>query len=207
MPKFSTGKRERDLESAKWVDGDRGFKGHIVRPALGVADAAEYARTAADLLWGVLSDNGTQLNNVVVVTGGVVKCVNSLSGTVNLGDPVILDYSNSGGTTGYAKSAVVASEVVPASGGSGDASYLANKAVPGSLRVLNVGTGNLTIMLGATGTSIHGAGTLGFPADMEVSYTIDQPVIGFAREIASSPGDLFKVEMSKQRYYKNNTDN
>ena len=209
MPKFSTGQNQEGLRSAQWIDTSKAFKYHVVRPALGTAEAAEYPHSANDLLWGVLSDEGTQLNYVVVATEGVVKCVNSLEGTINLGDPVILDYSNSGGTTGFVRSAYT-SEAIAAMGNTSDVGTtnptripLSNKAVPGSLRWTGTSLfGNLE----SSGTVVIGVGTRGIPGG-RVYYTIDQPILGYARETATTPRQVFKVEIAKQRYIKNNTNN
>lgn len=209
MPQFSTGEMIEDVRSAKWNPASYAFQGHVVRTAIGTADAAEYCHTAADLPWGILMNEGTQNNFVDVVTDGVVLMRNSLAGTVNLGDPVILDYSNSGGTTGFVCSAYYSQTIVNAGNISLDThtgtallpySTLTNKAVAGSLR--ETGTNAGVLVLGADGVtviSLNGAMAIG-----NYFYQIDQPVLGIAKEVASTPRQLFKVEVLQDNYSKNN---
>ena len=209
MGQFSTGQNMENLRSAKWNTSSYGFAGHVVRTSIGTSEAAEYCHTAADLPWGILGNDGTQNNFVTVATEGAILMRNSLNGTVNIGDPVILDYTNSGGTTGFVRSAYT-SEAVAGVANAGDVGTfvparipLTNRAVPGSIR--ETGT-NSYLILGASGTVLINvaAATSG---GGNFFYTIDQPVLGIAREKATTPGQLFKVEVVKERYIKNNTIN
>ncbi len=212
MPQFSSGENLEGIRSAKWVPTSYGFAGHIVRTAIGTAEAAEYCHTAADVPWGILANDGTQNNFVTVATEGVINMRNSLNGTVALGDPIILDYSNSGGTTGFVRSAYASQTMVNVGNISLDThtgtalipySTLTNKAVPGSLR--ETGTNAGVLVLGADGVtvvSLNGALAIG-----NYFYQIDQPVLGFAKEVATTPRQLFKVEIVKDRFIKNNTVN
>ena len=93
MGQFSTGDNKEGIRSAKWNSTSYGFEGHVVRTSIGTAEAAEYCHAAADIPWGILVNDGTLNNYLTVATEGVVNMRNSLAGTVNLGDPVILDYS------------------------------------------------------------------------------------------------------------------
>ena len=218
MSKFHSGKNPEQIRSSQWLSSSYGFKGHLCRLSLGTSDAAEYPHAAADLLWGVLSDDGTQFNWIPVETRGVVKCMNSLAGTINIGDPIILDYTNSNGTTGFVKSAyttetLTAVAPLAVNGNEGNGTYfmpashgLVNKAVPGSIRVVaKVGLG-VPAVLEQNGTTIVADGTHGFGTST-IAYTIDQPSIGYALDKATSPRQLFRVQVAKDRYIKNNTVN
>lgn len=206
MGQFSTGGNMEDLRSAKWNTSSYGFGGHLVRTAIGTSEAAEYCHAAADIPWGLLVNDGTQNNLVTIATEGVFLMRNSLNGTVSIGDPIILDYANSGGTTGFVRSAYT-SEAIGAVANGGDVGTfvparipLGNKAVPGSIR--ETGT-NLYLVLGASGTvllNVAAAASLGG----NFYYQIDQPVIGIAKEKATTPRQLFKVEVVKERFVKNN---
>jgi len=209
MPQFSTGDNKEGIRSAKWNTSSYGFAGHVARTSLGTAEAAEYCHAAADIPWGVLVNDGTQNNLVTIATEGVFNMRNSLNGTVNIGDPVILDYTNSGGTTGFVRSAY-ASEAIATIAAGGDIGThviprgpLSNKAVPGSIR--ETGT-NSYLVLGASGTVLFGVDAGAFGGG-NFYYQIDQPVIGIAKESATTPRQLFKVEVVKARFIKNNTVN
>lgn len=214
MPKFQTGGNPEGIRSAQWIDSSRAFPYHVVRQAIGTQDAAEYPHAAADLLWGVITDEGTTLNRLTVATEGVVQVRNSLAGTINIGDPIVYDNTNSGGTVGFVKSAYTSEAPADVMEGTQTTPIpghvpLSNKAIPGSVRagtagnlvVLNSGTA-LGIILAA---DIAGSGTVF--ASEPLYYTIDQPIIGYSREKCTTPRSIFKVEMSKQRYIKNNTVN
>lgn len=207
MSKFHGGKNPEQIRSAKWLSSSYAFKGHVARKSIGTSDAAEYLHAAADLPWGVLSDEGTQFNWIPIETAGVIKCVNSLAGTINIGDPVILDYTNSNGTTGFVKSAYT-SEAVAAVGttalGGAARIPLTNKAVPGSIR--ETGT-NSYLVLGASGTVVFDVNSGASWGGGNIFYTIDQPVIGVALDKATSPRQMFRVQVAKERYIKNNTVN
>ncbi len=212
MPQFSTGENLEDIRSAKWNSASYGFQNHVVRTAIGTADAAEYCHTAADVPWGILVNEGTQNNYVDVCTDGVVHMRNSLAGTVNLGDPIILDYTNSGGTTGFVRSAYYSQTMVNAGNISLDThtgtallpySTLTNKAVPGSLRETGTNSGVLVLGIdGQTVISMNGAMAIG-----NYFYQIDQPVLGIAKEVATTPRQLFKVEILYDGFVKNNSVN
>lgn len=206
MSKFGIGDNPERIRSVKWIDSSKAFAHHIVRIGLGTADSAEYCHAAADLGLGITTDEGTSLNQMTVALAGVKKVRNSLNGTINIGDPVILDFTNSNGTTGFAKSAY-ATESLAAIGNASDVGTqlatrvpLANKAVPGSFR--ETGT-NLMGAMHISGTVVFTHGTLGV-APGNIFYTIDQPIIGHALEQATAPRQLFKIEIAKQRYIKNN---
>ena len=213
MPQFSSGENREGIRSAKWVPSSYGFEGHVVRTAIGTSEAAEYCHAAADVPWGILANEGTQNNFVNVATEGVINMRNSLNGTVALGDPVILDYTNSGGTTGFVRSAYNSLAMVNAGNislntNTGTAllpySTLPSKAVPGSLRDTGNNAGGV-LMLGIDGltvVSLNGAMAIG-----NYFYQIDQPVLGFAKEVATTPRQLFKVEIVKERFIKNNSVN
>ena len=209
MPQFSTGDNKDGIRSAKWNSSSYGFEGHVVRTSIGTAEAAEYCHTAADLPWGILVNDGTQNNFVTVATEGVINMRNSLAGTVNLGDPVILDYSNSGGTTGFVRSAYTSEAIASVSAGGDVGTFvsprlpLANKAVPGSIR--ETGT-NSFLVLGASGTVLLNV-TAATAGGGNFFYQIDQPVLGIAKERVTTPRQLFKVEIVKSRFVKNNTVN
>lgn len=209
MPQFSTGDNKEGIRSALWNSTSYGFAGHVVRPSIGTAEAAEYLHAAADLPWGVLENDGTLNNYVTIATEGVINMRNSLNGTVNLGDPIILDYTNSNGTTGFVRSAYT-SEAIASVAATGDIGThviprgpLANRAVPGSIR--ETGT-NSFLVLHASGTVLVGVDAGAFGGG-NFYYQIDQPVLGFARESATTPRQLFKVEIVKDRFLKNNTIN
>ena len=209
MPKFSTGDNKDGLRSAKWNTTSYGFEGHIVRTSIGTADAAEYCHAAADVPWGILSNDGTQNNYVDVATEGVINMRNSLNGTVALGDPIILDYTNSNGTTGFVRSAYTSEALASVAGDIGTVGVitLTNKAVPGSVRTS--GTNTYGLALTSTGKDLLapmvGASTSAGGGNFY--YQIDQPVLGFAKEVATAPRQLFKVEIVKDRFIKNNTVN
>lgn len=205
MPKFSSGQitGDEDIRSAKWVDTNDAFTGHVVRTAIGTAGAAEYCHSASDLPWGVLYTEGTQNNYVSVAVDGQVLMANSANGTVNLGDPVILDYANSGGTTGFVRSAYTSEAI--ASIAAGGRVPLKDKAVPGSVRISAGGTAFVGV-LDVSGTTIYEVTGTAWPGG-NIYYQIDQPVIGIAREKATTPGQLFKVDILKERYIKNNVSN
>lgn len=213
MPKFQTGENPEGIRSAQWIDSNPSFAFQVVRKGLGTADSAEYPHSAADLLLGAIADDGTTLNRLTVNTAGVIKVRNSLAGTINLYDPVILDFTNSGGTAGYVKTAYITENLAataPVTQGTAGAAWttgaehsLANKAVPGSIRMLaKVGNG-VPGGLQESGTVIVADGTHGFGTST-IAYTIDQPVIGHANGIATSPRQIFPIEVVKQRYIKNN---
>lgn len=218
MSKFHNGKNPEQIRTSQWVSASRAFNGHVVRLALGTSDAAEYPHAAADLLWGVLSDEGTQLNWINIETHGVVKCMNSLNGTINIGDPIILDYTNSNGTTGFVKSAYVVESLtvvapLAVNGNEGNGTYfmpashgLVNKAVPGSIRVVSKIGNGVPAVLELSGTVIVADGTNGFGTSV-IAYTIDQPIIGYALDKSTAPRQLFRVQIAKDRYVKNNTVN
>lgn len=207
MPQFSTGDNKDGIRSAKWNSSSYGFEGHVVRTSIGTAEAAEYCHTAADLPWGILVNDGTQNNFVTVATEGVINMRNSLAGTVNLGDPVILDYSNSGGTSGFVRSAYTSEAVATIAAGGDIGTHviprgpLSNKAVPGSIR--ETGT-NSFLVLHASGTVLLGVDAGAFGGG-NFFYQIDQPVLGIAKERVTTPRQLFKVEIVKSRFVKNNT--
>jgi len=209
MPQFSSGDNKEGIRTAKWNTSSYGFAGHIVRTSIGTAEAAEYCHTAADIPWGALVNDGTQNNYVTVATEGVINMRNSLNGTVNIGDPVILDYTNSGGTTGFVRSAYTSEALASVAGdiGTVGAINLANKAVPGSVRT----TGTNTYGLALTSTGLYlVAPQIGASATADGGnfyYQIDQPVLGIAKERAATPRQLFKVEVVKARFIKNNTVN
>lgn len=209
MSQFSTGDNKEGIRSAKWNSASYGFEGHVVRTAIGTAEAAEYCHAAADIPWGVLVNDGTLNNLLTVATEGVINMRNSLAGTVALGDPVILDYSNSGGTAGFVRSAYTSEALASVAGdiGTVGAINLANKAVPGSVR--SSGTNTYGLVLSSTGLYLL-APMIGASASAgggNFYYQIDQPVLGFAKEVATSPRQLFKVEVVKDRFIKNNTIN
>ncbi len=208
MPQFSTGDNKEGFRSAKWNPSSYGFEGHVVRTSIGTSEAAEYCHAAADIPWGILANDGTQNNYVTIATEGVINMRNSLNGTVALGDPIILDYTNSNGTTGFVRSGY-ASDVVGAVVNGGDVGTfvparipLSFKAVPGSVREVS----NPYIVLHASGTVLLNV-TAGASISGTFFYQIDQPVLGFAKEVASTPRQLFKVEIVKERFIKNNVVN
>ncbi len=209
MGQFSTGGNLEDFRTAKWNTSSYGFGGHLVRTAIGTSEAVEYCHAAADIPWGLLVNDGTQNNLVLVATEGVFMMRNSLNGTVNIGDPIILDYTNSGGTTGFVRSAYTSEAVAGVANGGDVGTFvparipLTNKAVPGSIR--ETGT-NSYLILGASGTVLLNvaAATSG---GGNFYYQIDQPVIGIAKEKATTPRQLFKVEVVKERFVKNNVVN
>ena len=209
MSNFSTGQNIEDVCSAKWLSSSMAFAGHVVRVAIGTADAAEYPHAAADLPWGVLVNDGTLNNQLTVATDGVLHMRNSLNGTVNIGDPIILDFTNSGGTTGFVRSAYTTESIAQINAGGDVGTFiptrvpLSNKAVPGSIR--HTGT-NTFLVLGISGTNMLNVLTTAFPGG-DFFYTIDQPVIGYAMEKATTPRQLFKVEAFKERFVKNNVVN
>lgn len=206
MSKFLTGQNIDEARSAKWNSSSVAFAGHVVRVSIGTADAAEYCHAAADLPWGILINDGTLNNQLTVATEGVLHMRNSLNGTINIGDPVILDYTNSGGTTGFVKSAYYTEAIASAAGdiGTHATATLANKAVPGSIR--DTGT-NTTVILSTDGVTLVGVGPSGAVGGGNFFYTINQPMIGYAMEKATTPRQLFKVEVTKERFVKNNTVN
>ena len=207
MPQFSTGDNKAGIRSAKWISTSYGFEGHVVRTSIGTAEAAEYLHAAADLPWGILVNDGTLNNFVTVATEGVISMRNSLNGTVNLGDPIILDYANSNGTAGFVRSAYTSEAIASIAAGGDIGTHviprgpLANRAVPGSMR--ETGT-NSYLLLGASGTVVFGVDSGAFGGG-NFYYQIDQPVLGFAKEVATTPRQLFKVEIVKSRFIKNNT--
>lgn len=209
MPQFATGENLEDIRSAKWNPSSYGFQNHVVRTAIGTADAAEYCHSAADVPWGILVNEGTQNNFIGVCTDGVVHMRNSLAGTVNLGDPVILDYTNSGGTTGFVRSAYYSQTMVNAGNISLDTntgtallpySTLTYKAI--GLRETGTNAGLILGIDGKTVISMNGAMAIG-----NYFYQIDQPVLGIAKEVATSPRQLFKVEILYDGFVKNNSVN
>src|SRR3989337_846598 len=129
MPQFATGDNKGGHRSAKWVPSSYGFEGHVVRTSIGTAESAEYCHTAADIPWGILVNDGTQNNMLTVATDGVLLMRNSLQGTVNIGDPVILDYTNSGGTTGFVRSAYTFEAIASVSAG-GDVGTFISPRLP-----------------------------------------------------------------------------
>ena len=150
MGLFSTGDNKEGIRSAKWNSTSSGFEGHVVRTSIGTAEAAEYLHTAADLPWGILVNDGTLSNLVTVATEGVINMRNSLAGTVALGDPVVLDYSNSGGTTGFVRSAYTSEAIASVAAGGDIGTHviprgpLTNKAIPGSIR--ETGTNSFLVL-------------------------------------------------------------
>lgn len=214
MPKFSTGDNKEGIRTAKWNSSNYGFGNHVVRTSIGTAEAAEYCHAAADLPWGVLENDGTLNNYVTVATEGVINMRNSLAGTVSIGDPIILDYTNSGGTTGFVRSAYYSEAVDTIASDTADGTTivaleyparvpLTFKAVPGSLR--NTGT-NAFLVLAENGTHVLAVSRAGYTGG-NLIYQIDQPVLGIAKERATTPRQLFKVEVVKARFIKNNTVN
>jgi hypothetical protein len=209
MPQFSSGDNKGGIRSAKWNTSSYGFGGHVVRTSIGTAEAAEYCHAAADLPWGVLVNDGTQNNLVTVATENVINMRNSLNGTVNIGDPIILDYTNSGGTAGFVRSAYTSQAIASIAAGGDIGTHviprgpLSNKAIPGSIR--ETGT-NSYLILGASGTVLFGVNAGAFGGG-NFYYQIDQPVLGIAKERATTPRQLFKVEIVKERFVKNNTVN
>lgn len=209
MGQFSTGDNKAGIRTAKWNTASVGFLGHVVRTSIGTAEAAEYCHAAADIPWGILVNDGTQNNMLTVATEGVILMRNSLNGTVNIGDPIILDYTNSNGTTGFVRSAYTSEAIASVSAGGDVGTFvsprlpLTNKAVPGSIR--ETGT-NSFLVLGASGTVLLNV-TAASAGGGNFYYTIDQPVLGICKEKATTPRQLFKVEVVKERFIKNNTVN
>ncbi|HDH43972.1 MAG TPA: hypothetical protein ENG66_01000 [Thermococcus sp.] len=198
MSGFGYGENPEILRSLKWIDAtNKAFKHHVVRMAIGTADACEYLHSANDLIFGVLQDEGTLNNWVVVACGGVAKVICSKAGTVNKGDPVIYDHANSGGTVGKVRSAFVSGEHV--SGTAAGYASLSYKAVPGSVKKAS-GTGT-PIYLTAEGTSVYFSGAY----DCTLAYQIDQPVIGYALEDATTPNQEFRVLIARERHIKNSS--
>src|SRR3990172_12560946 len=195
MSQFSSGENQAGIRTAKWNTSDVGFLGHVVRTSIGTAECDEYCHTAADIPWGILVNDGTQNNMLTVATDGVLLMRNSLQGTVNIGDPVILDYTNSGGTTGFVRSAYTFEAIASVSAGGDVGTFisprlpLGNKAVPGSIR--ETGT-NSFLVIGASGTVLLNV-TAGGGGGGEFFFTIYRPGFGIAKEKATTPRQLFYV--------------
>jgi len=197
MSGFGHGQNPEGIISLRWIDSTNPVrKNDLVRLAIGTADAAEFPHSENDLIVGVSLDEGTFNNWIQVATEGIVRVRNSKAGTVNRGDPVILDYTNSGGTVGKVRSAFISGEHIA---GTTYFDSLAHKAVPGSIRKAS-GTGTPEY-LSAEGTAIHFDGS----HDCTIAYQIDAPVIGYALDEAKSPNQLFRIVISKQRHIKNSS--
>jgi len=198
MSAFGHGQNPEGIISLRWIDSTNPVrKNDLVRLAIGTADAAEFPHSGNDIIVGVSLDEGTFNNWIQVATEGIVRVRNSKAGTVNRGDPVILDYTNSGGTVGKVRSAFFSGEHLV--GTKAEFAALSNKAVPGSIRKAS-GTGTPEY-LSAEGTAVH----FGAAYDCTIAYQIDAPVIGYALDEAKTPNQLFRIVISKQRHIKNNS--
>lgn len=210
MGYFLVGEEPLVKRSAKWADAtNKAFKHHVVRTAIGTSDQFEYPHSANDYPVGVLQASGTLNNRLSVATDGVVICVNSLAGTISWGDPVVLDYTNSGGTVGKVMSGAVgpvACRGVAGTNWSPGTSWLGvpqpitYPVKPGSIKF---GTAQEKVWLpeGGCGTVFYFELHRQLATDV-MYYTIRQPIIGIALDRANSPNDELRVKLTLQDTYK-----
>jgi len=211
MGYYNVGEDPQLLRSGKWLDStNKGIKHHVVRMGLGTSNNLRYTLATGDLVWGNIQTTGTFNERLVVATEGVVLCVNSIQGTINIGDPVVQDYTNSGGTCGKVMSAVTASMALPSINGTvaGNAADLSPLPSPYPVRPNS---------LKSTGTATQTGAVLGEASDgtnLAINGPFaggnfiglyDYPVIGIALDQANSPNDKFRVRLARQYDLKNST--
>ena len=204
------------VRGGKWVDSTNpATKNHVVRVAIGTADRLEYLHSANDLHFGVLQTTGTYNEWLDVATEGVVICVNSKAGTISLGDPVMYDHSNSGGTCGKVMSGVVLDKSVRGYTGTGPSvgTYwvdvpqpITYPMRPGSVRFGTSQEAPIILPEGGSGTVflVDGAVSQSGLVDTPFHYMIDYPVIGYALDKANSPGDELRVKLAREHNMKTN---
>jgi len=207
---FGFGEENLVKLTAKWADStNKGRKHHVVRVAIGTSNQFEYPHSADDYPVGVLITEGTYNNRLAVSTEGVAICVNSLAGTINIGDPVVYDHGNSGGTVGKVMSGAVGPVACRGCAGtnwSPGTSWLAlpqpitYPVKPGSLKF---GTAQEKVWLpeGGCGTVFYFELHRQLTID-KMYYTINEPIIGIALDQANSPNDELRVKLTLHDTYK-----
>lgn len=201
------------VRGGKWIDStNKAFKNHVVRLAIGTTDSFEYLHSANDSAFGVLQTSGTYSNWLDVATEGIVVCVNSKAGTISIGDPIMYDHSNCGGTVGKVMSGVVV-----------------DKSIRTIIGTFHTGTNFIAIPQGITypiragsirfGTSQDacfilpegGCGTVliveetrnnAMLTNTPFHYQIDYPVIGYSLDQATSPNDELRVKLAREHSIK-----
>jgi len=168
-----------------------------------------YTITAQDLPIGVLQRAGTTGEDVEVATEGVVTCINSLAGTISIGDPVCVDYTNSGGTIGKVMGGVMTGAVASINGTvAGDAADtwplpVGHPVKKGSLRMDGTATNSGAVFgEGCDGTNLMVNGPFG---GGDFTCQVDYPIIGFALDQANSPNDELRVKLARQHDIKSQT--
>lgn len=215
MGYYAIGEDPGGKVTGRWRDNtNKAFKNQLVRLAIGTVRQFEYLHSANDLPFGVLQREGTYNEMLEAASEGIVICINSKAGTVNIGDPVVYDYTNSGGTVGK-----VMSGVVGPVGGRGQVgtnwsagTYFVTvpqpvtyPIKPGSIRFGTwTDATNVRLVEGMGGTAFRIEIVPGWANDV-YHYQIDQPVIGFAMDKANSPNDKFRVKLARQNDIKANT--
>jgi len=187
------------------------LKHHVVRLGLGTSNNFRYTLSASDLPYGVVQTAGTYNERIVVATEGVVMCVNSIRGTINIGDPVIQDYGNTGGTCGRICSAVSGPHVIPSINGTVHAANSAKTNIPipcglplkpGSLKYTGTASPYAYIPECGDGTTLSVVG----PFTGGNFYAIvNYPILGIALDQANSPADKLRVKLARQNDIKNYT--
>ena len=203
MGYFAAGDDPAGKLTGEWKDTTNpATKNHVVRLAIGTSRQFEYLHSANDLPIGILQRTGTYHQELEAATEGIVICVNSKAGTIEIGDPVIYDHTNSGGTSGKVKSALDSFNMAEVDGTATNAAFYSFTDValtpprPHTLWTGTAGAG-MFILDGADGTTIYTSAGNNFVA-AKVYYMIDQPVIGFALDKANSPQDLLRVKLARQ---------
>ena len=211
MGYFAAGSDPAGKITGEWKDSTNpATKNHVVRLAIGTTRQVEFPHSANDLPIGVLQRTGTYHQELEIATEGIVICVNSKAGTIEIGDPVIYDHTNSGGTSGKVRSAC-SSVSVPADvdGTAATAGFYTftdwATTIPRP-NTVRFGTAQAGVFIpdGADGTTIYISKSLGIAAG-RMYYMIDQPVIGFAMDKANSPQDELRVKLARQWDIKSNT--
>jgi len=212
MGYYNIGEDPQVIRSGKWLDStNMALKHHVVRLGLGTSNNLRYTLSANDLPFGVIQTAGTYLERLTVATEGVVLCVNSTTGTIQIGDPVVQDYGATGGTCGKVMSAVSGPHAFPSINGTHSDVNAAKDtlALPcayplrhGSLKgsgtamqhmsLPDLGVGTLAIFAGPfTGGDFYGL--------------VNFPIMGIALDQATSPDQKFRVKLARQYDIKNQT--
>jgi len=218
MGYYNIGEDPQVIRNGKWLDStNMALKHHVVRLGLGTSNNLRYTLSANDLPFGIIQTAGTYLERLTVATEGVVLCVNSIAGTINIGDPVIQDYGNTGGTVGHVRSAVMSLTLADVDGTASndaggtrgrDAFYyiplpIALPIKPGSLK--STGTATYSCLVPeAAGTTLAIDQCADFVGG-DFYCLANYPIMGIALDQANSPRDKLRVKLARQNDVKNHT--
>lgn len=210
MGYYATGEDAGGMLTARWKDStNKALKYHVVRLAIGTVRQVEYTHAAGDLPIGFIQTAGTFNEAIYVATEGVCLGIVGNVGTINIGDPVVVDYTNSAGTCGKLMSAVSGPHALPSingthAGSSGDVSPIpcAYPLKTGSLKTDGTATHGAYLPEAGDGTNLAITG----PFDGGNFYgIIDQPIIGISLDKATAPNSEVRIKMARQNDIKNLT--